>query len=160
MKRKNLLLISVFCFVVAFTLILAAPAFAAPLVQIEAPPPIDVILQLASAAFFGLVGLPALFGAITTLLMMFGKITQETADKLHVWLNTVAYGAVFIAVVFGRVDLVSQIDAYLGGIATILAAIISVLSGLFSFAMTQFIGVYSASNSLVQRKILRAQRLE
>lgn len=154
MKRPNFLFLSIMCFAIAIALILVFPVSAAPAMQVD-PQPIDVLIQLASAAFFGLVGFPALFSSITTLLMLFGLIVQETADKLHIYLNIAVYGLVFAAVVLGRSDLVMQIDLYLGGLSTVLAAVISVLTGIFGFTVTQFMSTYAMSNTVVQARLFK-----
>lgn len=94
-----------------------------------APQPIDDLVKAASAVLLALYGLPAMFSAILAILEFYGKVTPGGSDTLQMYFNAALYIACFLAVLFGKTELLFGIDKYLSGIAPILVALLTFLTG-------------------------------
>ena len=123
-------------FVLLFALMFTSVALAAPAVQAEAPPTVDVLVQAALVVFAGLTGFPTLLAGLITLLTYFGVLSPEGSEKFAAYAHYLVFGVVLVAVFLGRVPLVSSIDVYLNGFAQIIAAIITLIVSIKSFSAT------------------------
>lgn len=91
----------------------------------------------------GLVGFPALLAAIINAAKQFGWLADGNAPKANMIGNLLAFVAVAVAVLFGKVDLVPGIDVKLGAAANVLLAVLALLTqfGVTKFAHTALRGL-------------------
>lgn len=89
----------------------------------------DILLyvQLAIAAFTALIGWPALLSTIVTALLYFGKISAANADVFLFWANALAFSAILVLALLGKIDLINQVDATFGNLAQLVTYILIVL---------------------------------
>ncbi len=94
----------------------------------------------------GLVGFPALLAAVIDILKKFGLVADGDAPKWNLGGNVLAVVAVAVAVILGKVEVVGQVDAVLGSVATFLLAIFAFaasigLTKLFHFGLRGVPGI-------------------
>lgn len=78
----------------------------------------------------GLVGFPALLAAVINVLKYFGWLENGSAPAASMIGHLIAYVAVGVAALLGKIDLVPGIDVQLGLFANILIAVLAFLSSL------------------------------
>lgn len=126
MNKRTLAFIG---FTLAIALGAAAMLPAGPSTLAATPDPLSDIQEAAKLLLASLIGIPALVAGALGLLEYLGVLTPTASDKVQLYLNTVLYLTCFIAVLFGKTDIVILIDRYAAGIAPVLVALLALLSG-------------------------------
>lgn len=78
----------------------------------------------------GLVGFPALLAALINVAKSFGWLKDGAAPKANMIAHLIAYVGVGVAVLYGKVDILADLDLQLGTFATALLAVLSFLSSI------------------------------
>lgn len=85
------------------------------------------VIQLIEAAFAALVGFPAVLTAVGNLLAYFAP--SLNLDAFYFWANVIGFGVVAFFVFTGQLDVLSNIDAALSGLAKLLADVLIIIGG-------------------------------
>lgn len=107
----------------SFVLLMAPPAAAFE------PQPIDDLIAAAKILFASLIGIPTVLALILSILEFYGKVSPGQSDFIQMYFNAGLYVCAFLAILFGKTDLLAAIDHYIGGISPILVAILAVITG-------------------------------